>query len=226
MWQQFSESFIIPGEMGLTLFTALFMAFGLSFFIAMTYRNTHRGMNYEPAFLTTLVLIAPVVALVMFFIRGDLVLSLGLIGSLSIIRFRTPIKDTRDMVYLFWAIVVGLGCGTENWTLALLATIFIAIIIFLLFLFEYGRPKHSDFVLVVSGTGRRSPEESNRLIEKFSSRSRMRSHDIVEDGWEIIYELRFTENQAKQTEQFIHELKNLGGVSKVSLLAPQLALPM
>lgn len=226
MWQQFTESFFIPGEVSLVLFTALLMAFSLSLFIAMTYRNTHRGMNYEPAFLTTLVLIAPVVALVMFFIRGDLVLSLGLIGSLSIIRFRTPIKDTRDMVYLFWAIVVGLGCGTENWTLALLATIFIAIIIFLLFLFEYGRPKHSDFVLVVSGSGRRSPVESSQIIGKFSSRSRIRSHDIIDDGWEIIYELRFTESQAKQTEQFINEFKALNGVSKVSLLAPQLALPM
>lgn len=226
MWQLLTESFFIPGELTLSLFTALLMALILSFFIAMIYRNTHRGMNYEPAFLTTLVLIAPVVALVMFFIRGDLVLSLGLIGSLSIIRFRTPIKDTRDMVYLFWAIVVGLGCGTENWTLALLATIFISIIIFMLFLFEYGRPKHSDFVLIVSGASERSPEDASRLIQEYSARSRIRSHDIIDDGWEIVYELRFTEAQEKETEQFIRAIKALEGVSKVSLLAPQLALPM
>ncbi|MDW7730157.1 MAG: DUF4956 domain-containing protein [Dethiobacteria bacterium] len=226
MWQTFIESFIIPGELTLSLFTALLMALGLSFFIALIYRNTHRGMNYEPAFLTTLVLIAPVVALVMFFIRGDLVLSLGLIGSLSIIRFRTPIKDTRDMVYLFWAIVVGLGCGTENWTLALLATIFIAIIIFLLFLFEYGRPKHSDFVLVLSGQSKRTPEETVNLINEYSTRSRVRSHDIIDDGWEIIYELRFTRLQEEKTEEFISALKALEGVKKVTLLAPQLALPM
>ncbi|MBW6464504.1 MAG: DUF4956 domain-containing protein [Firmicutes bacterium] len=226
MWQTFTESFIIPGELTLSLFTALLMALGLSFFIALIYRNTHRGMNYEPAFLTTLVLIAPVVALVMFFIRGDLVLSLGLIGSLSIIRFRTPIKDTRDMVYLFWAIVVGLGCGTENWTLALLATIFIAIIIFLLFLFEYGRPKHSDFVLVLSGQSKRTPEGTVSLINEYSTRSRVRSHDIVDDGWEIIYELRFTRLQEEKTEEFISALKALEGVKKVTLLAPQLALPM
>jgi len=226
MWEQLSESFFIPGELTLSLFTALIMAIILSFFIAMVYHNSHRGMNYEPAFLTTLVLIAPVVALVMFFIRGDLVLSLGLIGSLSIIRFRTPIKDTRDMVYLFWAIVVGLGCGTENWTLALLATIFISIVIFMLFLFEYGRPKHSDFVLVVSGHSNRSPEGASQLIKQYSSRSRIRSHDIVDDGWEIVYELRFTKTQESETEQFIGAIKKLEGVKKVSLLAPQLALPM
>ncbi len=226
MWQAFTESFIIPGEVTLSLFTALLMALILSFFIALVYRNTHRGMNYEPAFLTTLVLIAPVVALVMFFIRGDLVLSLGLIGSLSIIRFRTPIKDTRDMVYLFWAIVAGLGCGTENWTIALLATVFIAIIIFLLFLFEYGRPKHSDFVLVLAGQGDRTPADAAELVKHYSTRSRIRSHDVVDEGWEVIYELRFTKNQEEQAEDFITAIKSVSGVKKVTLLAPQLALPM
>jgi hypothetical protein len=226
MWQAFTESFIIPGEVTLSLFTALLMALVLSFFIALIYRNTHRGMNYEPAFLTTLVLIAPVVALVMFFIRGDLVLSLGLIGSLSIIRFRTPIKDTRDMVYLFWAIVVGLGCGTENWTIALLATVLIAIIVFLLFLFEYGRPKHSDFVLVLAGQGDRTPVEVAELVKQYSTRSRVRSHDVVDEGWEVIYELRFTKNQEEQAEDFITAIKSVSGVKKVTLLAPQLALPM
>lgn len=226
MWQDLIDSFFIPEDLTLTLFTALLMALILSFFIAMIYRNTHRGMNYEPAFLTTLVLISPVVALVMFFIRGDLVLSLGLIGSLSIIRFRTPIKDTRDMVYLFWAIVIGLGCGTENWTLALMATVFIAIIIFILFLFEYGRPKHSDFVLVVSGQNQLATSEAAAIIKQYSARSRIRSHDLLDDGWEVIYELRFTAGQEQETEQFISEIKGLEGVSKVSLLAPQLALPM
>ena len=70
--------------------------------IALIYRYTHKGLNYESSFILTLSLLAPIVTLVMFFIQGDLVLSLGLVGSLSIIRFRTPIKDTRDMVFLFW----------------------------------------------------------------------------------------------------------------------------
>ena len=65
--------------------------------------------------MASLVLFAPLITIVMLYIRGDLVLSLGLIGSLSIIRFRTAIKDTRDMVFLFWVIAVGLGAGTYNW---------------------------------------------------------------------------------------------------------------
>ncbi|MDY6826148.1 MAG: DUF4956 domain-containing protein [Bacillota bacterium] len=162
----------------------------------------------------------------MFFIRGNLVLSLGLIGSLAIVRFQTLIKDTRDMVYLFWVIVVGLGYGTENWSIALLATILIAIIVFLMFAFEYGRPRHSDFVLVVSGSSEQFPEETAGIIQDYSSRSRIRSQDLIDNGWEIVYELRFTLEQEHKTEEFIRRLKSLPGIEKVSLLAPQLALPM
>ena len=226
MWQQILETFFVPGELMLSLFVSIVTALALSFFIALVYRNTHRGMNYEPAFLSTLVLISPIVALVMFFIQGDLVLSLGLVGSLSIIRFRTPIKDTRDMVYLFWVIAIGLGCGTNNWTIALLATVFMAFVIFILFLFEYGRPKHTDFVLVVSGRSKRTPEEANLLIQEFSSRSRIRSHDMIDGGWEVIYELRFTGAQEREAEHLISQIKAIKGITKVSLLAPQLALPM
>lgn len=95
------------------LFTILFslgLAAAIAVIISQIYKHTHRGMNFELTFMTTLVLLAPIVAVVMLFIRGDLVLSLGLIGSLSIIRFRTPIKDTRDMVFLFWTIAIKLGC--------------------------------------------------------------------------------------------------------------------
>jgi len=87
---------------------SLFLAVAVAFLVSQIYKYTHRGLNYELAFMSTLVLLAPIISVVMLFIRGDLVLSLGLIGSLSIIRFRTPIKDTRDMVFLFWVIAVGL----------------------------------------------------------------------------------------------------------------------
>lgn len=224
MWSYLLESFKISGELSVNLFVALGTSLLLSLFIALVYHNTHRGLNYEPSFLNTLTLIAPIVALVMFFIRGDLVLSLGLVGSLSIIRFRTPIKDTRDMVYLFWAISVGLGCGTGNGTMALIATIFIAMVIFLLFIFEYGRPKHSDFVLVVSG--RDIPGDADSVIRRYTARSRIRSHEVSEKGWEIVYELRFTRVQRATFDRLIGEVQAVEGVQRVSLLAPQLALPM
>lgn len=225
MWSYLLELFRISGELSLNLFVALGTSLLLSLFIALVYHNTHRGLNYEPSFLNTLALIAPIVALVMFFIRGDLVLSLGLVGSLSIIRFRTPIKDSRDMAYLFWAISVGLGCGTGNWTLALMATIFIAIVTFLLYIFEYGYPKHSDFVMVITGSDTPSGDTES-VIRRHAARSRVRSREVNEKGWEIVYELRFTRAQQANIDRLISEMQAVKGVQRVSLLAPQLALPM
>jgi hypothetical protein len=101
--------------------------------ISQTYKLTHRGVNYESTFMTSLVMLAPIVAVVMFFIQGNLVLSLGLVGSLSIIRFRTPIKDTRDMVYLFWVIAVGLGAGTYHWGIVIISSLAILALIVILY---------------------------------------------------------------------------------------------
>ncbi len=220
------EVVAMPRGLTLSLITSLVVALLLSLSIALIYRRTHLSMSYEPTFLSTIVLIAPIVALVMFFIRGDLVLSLGLIGSLSIIRFRTPIKDTRDMIYLFWVIVVGLGCGTENWLMTIVATVFIAIVASALFLLEFGSPKYTDFLLVVTGHNPSHPQETKDAVLRHTIGSRIRSHEVKEDLWEIVYELRFDKQQLSETDQLIKEIKSASSVEKVSLLAPQMALPL
>ncbi|NLZ39052.1 MAG: DUF4956 domain-containing protein [Firmicutes bacterium] len=226
MWREFIELLLISGDTALNLFVSLTLSVLISLGIALLYRNTHRGLNYEHSFLNTLVLLAPIVTLVMLYIRGDLVLSLGLVGSLSIIRFRTPIKDTRDMIYLFWAIAVGLGCGTNNWALVIISSLFLAIIVSLLYIFEYGRPRHADFVLVISGDSHFLPTEAANIIRQHTLMARVRSHEIQDNNWEIIFELRFSNNQEKEADQLLKKIKTLDGVTKVSLLAPQLALPI
>ena len=130
---------------------SLGLATVLGMLISQLYKGTHRGLNYEHTFMASLVLLAPIVTLVMLYIRGDLVLSLGLIGSLSIVRFRTAVKDTRDMIFLFWVIAVGLGAGTYNWSVVLVSTLFIMVIVFFLYYIRYGYSENKDFVLSFSG---------------------------------------------------------------------------
>src|SRR5690625_4025987 len=101
MFLEAVRAFFVAPEQIINLVISLFLGILLGIGIAYVYKYTHRGMNYERSFLTTIVLISPIVTMVMYFIQGDLVVSLGLVGSLSIIRFRTPIKDTCDMVFLF-----------------------------------------------------------------------------------------------------------------------------
>jgi uncharacterized membrane protein YhiD involved in acid resistance len=211
------------------LFNVIFsltLAIVLGLIISQVYKNTHRGLNYEISFLTTLILLAPIVAAVMIFIQGSLVLSLGLVGSLSIIRFRTPIKDTRDMVFLFWVIAVGLGCGIYSWTLVVIFTLLVFVTIIILYLTKYGRSRNQDYVLVLSGDSSYPDSDVERILKQHTLDVRVRSRESDNDTWEIIFEVRFTDDVGEESKQLVGELQALSGVSKVSLLAPQLALPI
>ena len=204
---------------------SMLIAVVIGIIISQVYRLTHRGVNYELTFMTSLIILAPIVALVMLIIRGNLVLSLGLVGSLSIIRFRTPIKDTRDMVYLFWVIAVGLGAGTFNWSMVALASFIILIVIFVLYLIKYGRSQNQDFILVVSGTSDYDQEPIREIIHQFTSDARMRSQTINEEFWEVVYELHLGDTK-ESVDNLLKALKEMNSIASVSLLAPQLALPV
>ena len=219
------DRILISGQdIGDVLFSVLLAAvMGLA--ISRIYKWTHRGLNYEHTFMATLVLLAPIVSIVMLYIRGDLVLSLGLIGSLSIIRFRTPIKDTRDMVFLFWVIAVGLGAGTYNWAVVGVTTPIVAVIVAALYFFRYGHSPNTDFVLVVNGSGEYRKEEIENVLEKYTTGKRARSFDVDGEKWEVIYELRFTKREKQPVEGMVAEMKEMSGVNKVSVLALQLSLP-
>jgi len=233
MWQELALAFsytmgnlVLSGRDLFDVLFSLILAFAVAVIISQVYKYTHRGLNYELAFMTTLVFLAPIVAVVMLFIRGDLVLSLGLIGSLSIIRFRTPIKDTRDMVFLFWVIAVGLGCGTYNWIIVIISSIFIVILMFVFHFIKYGRSQNNDFVLVVTGSSVYQNLSLDALIQRYTSEARIRSQELDDDLWEVIYELRFPPLKDKLTDNMVKEIKEIKGVNKVALLAPQLALPV
>ncbi|NLY11424.1 MAG: DUF4956 domain-containing protein [Firmicutes bacterium] len=202
------------------VFSAVF-AFGIS----LLYRATHTGMNYEPSFLSTLILLAPIVTVVMLFIHGDLVLSLGLVGSLSIIRFRTPIKDTRDMIFLFWAIAIGLGSGTFNWIIVIVSSVTLAIITLLLYFLRFERPSHQEYILVIIGEENDSMESARQIVRKFCPNAQLRSHEIQDQTWEGVFELRLKSLDGEASSLLMQELSATAGISKISLLAPQIALP-
>lgn len=205
---------------------SLLLAMILSIIISQIYKYTHEGLSYELTFMTTLVTLGPIVSIVMLFIRGDLVLSLGLIGSLSIVRFRTPIKDTKDMVYIFWIIAVGLGCGTYNWVVVIVSTILISILIFILHYIRYGKTYDLDYVLVIAGNGANKSKDINNLIQGYAKNVRIRSKESEDDFWETIYELRFNKEAINITDTMLEEIRSIDGVSRVSLLAPQITLPV
>lgn len=216
---------VLPAEDVVNFFVSLALALVLGLAVAAVYRITHRGMNYESGFLSTLVLLVPIVAVVMILIQGDLVLSLGLVGSLAIIRFRTPIKDTRDMVFLFWSIAVGLGVGTLNWTIAVLSTLVLSIAMGVIFVLKYGKPLHEEYILVVSGDDPYD-DSVDQAVRRRPTSVQLRNHEVDGDAWEVTYELRLARANEEVLREMVADLRELGCVRKVSLLAPQLTLPM
>ena len=217
---------LVPPDQLLQFAFALLVSVLLGLGIAAVYRYTHRGLNYESSFPSTLVLLAPIVTLVMFFIQGDLVLSLGLVGSLSIIRFRTPIKDTRDMVFLFWTIAIGLGVGTLNWTYAFFATVFLSLLVSLFYLMKYGRQLQSEYILIIAGEIPYDYQALEKLVTATPAQVQLRSHEVDGDAWELTYEFRFDRRLEKRIQQLAGEVRSIEGVRKISLLTPQLTLPM
>lgn len=218
---QFNLSTLNLLRFAVSISLAIVLGIGISF----VYRWTHKGLNYESSFTSTLTFLVPIVSLVMFFIQGDLVLSLGLVGSLSIIRFRTPIKDTKDMVYLFWSIVIGLGIGTLNWTLSILASIVLGLCMYIFHKINYGQKKHHEYILIIKG----NQPFDYKIMEGIQNKSIMmhlRSREIEDNQFDMIYELKFDLNHIDEVHHIINDLEKNNQITKVSLLSPQLNLPM
>ncbi len=209
----------------LDLVVALSLALLLGLGMSGVYRLTFSGFTYERSFLVTLVTMPPIVAVVMSFIASNLALSLGMVGALSIIRFRTVIKDSRDMVFLFWTIAVGLGCGTGNAIPAIVASLFLAGALLVLHFVRFGAARRTDFMLVIHGQGREALSATREQVRGAVGAAQIRSLEQDDDGWELVLELRLDDVDADALP-WLAALRETSGVGRVSLLAPQLALPV
>lgn len=215
----------LSGRFTFNVLFSLIVAIVVGLIISQIYKRTQRGMNHEITFMSSLVILAPIVTLVMLFIEGDLIVSLGLIGSLSIIRFRTAIKDTRDMVFLFWSVAVGLGAGTYNWSIVVIGSIILVAVIFILYLANYGKSQNFDYILIISSDSSANFEEIDKVIEEFAIHSNFRSQEIQNDTIETVIELAFKSHKSSEHKLLAKQLYNLSFVNNVSLLSPRLPLP-
>ncbi len=125
----------------------LLAALLVGLFIGYVYRKTHRGLSYSQSLVVTLVLMCMIVAAVMMVIGSNLARAFALVGALTIVRFRTVVKDTRDTAFIFFALTEGIACGTANLRLAVLSTLFIGFVAWLLARTNYGSMTQSEYIL-------------------------------------------------------------------------------
>src|SRR3989304_2694764 len=133
-----------PGQ----ILLSFLLAFALSFLWATVYRKTHSGIAYTRSFFVTLILMSPAIAMIIMAIGSNVALSLGLVGALSIIRFRTVIKDPKDMMFLFVTIGIGLTSGANAWMVGVIGTALISLLTVVLSKIGYDRAGASDYILI------------------------------------------------------------------------------
>lgn len=188
--------------------------------IFASYRATHSGTVYSARFNISLVMTALVTTTVMCVIGNNISLSLGMVGALSIVRFRTAIKDPRDTIYLFWAVAVGVCCGVSSYLIALIGTV--SIFLFLV-LFGFVRDVNR-MVIIVRGESASLSEVTN-LVDAFLKNKGIRrvyNTDSTGNG-EVIYEIPQTylakcEKSEGRLEAKLHEIK---GVSTVCIMCQE-----
>jgi hypothetical protein len=128
---------------------ALFTSFFLSMALAFVYRLTHRGLSYSVSFVHTIIVMGVTVSVIMVLIGSNLARAFALVGALSIIRFRTAIKDPRDVAFIFMAMAAGMACGVGYYVIGLVFTLFVCPMTWFLYRFEIGSMPSSEVLLKV-----------------------------------------------------------------------------
>lgn len=153
--------------------------------IFISYRVSHAGAAYSARFNVSLVMLTLVTTLVMNVIGNNIALSLGMVGALSIVRFRTAIKDPRDTSYIFWCIAVGICCGVSEYLIAGIGT---AVIFGMMIIF--GFVQNNERYLIIFRGGTDCGEKLEGLVDdRFQGKARLIVHNTTESGAEFIYEI-------------------------------------
>lgn len=180
---------------------------GLVFYI---YKKTYKGVLYTYNFNIALFMIGLVTAMMIMTISSNLVLSLGMVGALSIVRFRSAIKEPLDIVFIFWSIAIGITCGASLFQVAAICSIFIATTLLLL---SNIKSKTSPYLLVVNG----SKYNQNDLfaILKQIKKYKIKSKSVSQNSTELTIEVRF----GKDKTNFVDQINKINGVKDTILIS-------
>lgn len=195
-----------------TVLLVLLVAFIISLIIFVTYKHTYSGVMYNPRFNVSLIMITMITTIVMVVIGSNISVSLGMVGALSIIRFRTAVKDPRDTAFIFWGVVSGLACGTQNYTIVIVGSIVICLI---LFIFKSVTSSNNKYVLIVKGeridVGLVEKRLKINLKDYFCKGKYVNNNKI-----ELIYDIRLNK---KESNKLIQDLNEIDGVNTINVVA-------
>nr|WP_319216932.1 DUF4956 domain-containing protein [uncultured Trichococcus sp.] len=191
-----------------SLLSALF----IGLFIFFIYKKTYAGVMYSKPFNTSLVLLSVLTTFVILAVTSNVVLSLGMVGALSIVRFRTAIKEPLDLVFLFWSISVGIILGAGLYSLAFLGSAFITVILLVL----TGKVDSSaPYILMLQLDNENAELQATEIIKNRFGKVIVKSKSITDGQPELIYEVKVKNNETS----FMNELSAIEGVQNATLVS-------
>ena len=183
----------------------------IAFYIFLVYRLVTRKTFYSKTFNISIAVIAVITSAVIITIQSSIVVSLGMVGALSIVRFRTAVKDPMDLVFLFWSICVGIICGVGLAEIAVLLSIIITAGIVLLDKIPVAK---APMMLVVNSCDLDSEQRITDIIKKYNIHSTVKSRNMTKESLDMIIELR-----TNAGSELLKEILDLNGVTTASLLS-------
>ena len=181
--------------------------------IAFVYKRCYRGVLYSPSFAMTLMMLTLITTPVVMCIKSDIALSMGMVGALSIVRFRTAVKDPMDTAYMFWALTMGILLGAELYVHALMVVLVISVILFVLSFLHLGR---SNAYLLVVHYDDYAEQDITQLLRRTVKQRKLRSKTVTRSGAEMTVEVRLDNKQ-----DLVAAVLNLEGVHDATLVACQ-----
>lgn len=210
----FKSSFLsnINSFSTLDVLLALGLSFVLGLFIFLIYKKTYQGVMYSDSFGVSLIAMSMITSLVIIAVTSNVVLSLGMVGALSIVRFRTAIKEPMDIAFLFWAIAVGIVLGAGLLPLAIIGSVIIGIIIVI---FSTRKIGDTPYILVVNCENEETENTANTLIKEEAKKSVLKSKAVNKLGIELTYEIRIKDDNTG----FVNKVSACEGVTNAVLVS-------
>jgi len=220
IWQILEETPLTGTPFSPTgILLSLLLAFVLGQVLAWIYYATHSGLSYSRSFVQSLILITVVVAMVMAVIGNNIITAVGLMGALAIIRFRNIIKDTRDIAFIFCALVVGMATGSQRYATAVIGTVILSLIALYLHLTGFGTHQPHNGFLRFSLKGHIGPQHPiTAILKRFCSNFTLISaQDSSFGSSEVEYAYQLMIKNASQNEQMLTDLVKVQGIENLSL---------
>ncbi len=191
---------------------ALILAFGLGLFIFFVYKKTYSGVMYSASFGTTLLALTMITTVVILAVTSNVVLSLGMVGALSIVRFRTAIKEPLDIAFLFWSISVGIVLAAGMIPLAVIGSVIIGAI---LLVFVNRKATSNPYMVVLSCSGNESEKKAKEFLEQNTLRCVVKSKTAQKGQVELSLEIRLKDDNT----DFINTLSDMNGINSAVLVS-------